>query len=167
MEKTLNQRVGRLKNGIPGFYRTQGFKLRMWVLILAFVLLIAGAVTVLTIKANIWNGRTYVLPYSYSYYKNHLLDFDPVKELIEERDLSRARFEEAVNLTVIERRTLTNEELLSHGLVGIVPSAEILRDTKNYGVTRFYWVVLDQDGNCLYQGIDASSFVSALLNAGF
>ena len=167
MEKTLNQRVGKLKNGIPGFYRTKSFRLRVWALILALALLIAGAVTVASIKANIWTGRVYVFVYSYSYYKNNLLKFDPISELLDKRDLSRDRFEEAVNLTVIERKTLTDAEIEGHGLDGIVPSAEVLHGTNTYGITRFYWVVLDGDGQCLYQGISAKDFVSTLLEAGF
>ena len=167
MEELQIKDLSRLKNGIPGFYRTRSLKLKLGALILVALLIIGGALTAYFIRANIWEGRVYIFAYSYSFYTNHLRDFSPIDELMEDRGLSRSEFESAAQVTFVERKTLTDELLRKLGIDEIVPSAEVLRGTKPYGVTRFYWVLLDGNGECLYQGINAADFIEALIASGF
>jgi hypothetical protein len=126
-----------------------------------------GVVCAVILNGNVWSGRIYVFSYSYSLFNNNFYKSGAVDTLIDERELTRSEFEDVTGLVVVERKTLTDEKIKELGLDGIVPSAETLRGSKPYGITRFYCVLLDGDGKCLYQGVDMAAFIAALRESGF
>ena len=167
MDKSVNRELNGLKFGISGFYRTRGFKIRLLALTALLLLIVFSICAIVTLNESVWSGRIYVFAYSNSFYSNNFYKMSSVEKLLDERDLSRSEFEDVARVTVIERKRLTQDRLVALGLDGIVPDAETLSGTKPYPITRFYCVLLDKDGNCLYQGINIADFIEALRASGF
>ncbi len=170
MDKDLSRDVGKMQNGIRGFYRSKRFKTRVIALVLVLVVLIGVACGLLFIRDNTWTGKVYIIPYTESVYKNNFYRFSEIKKLLEEREMTSSSFERLANVTVIPRNTITDIEIESYGLKELLPSASELRAQKSVG--RVTIILMDGKSNVLYQADDSmriaiAGLIEALNESGF
>ena len=164
MDKTVKGGVGELAGGIPGFYRTRRYKIRVIALMLAVLILVSVAVIGVIVRERVWNGKVYVFSYISSVYEHFFYTKGPIAELLYERDMTKGDFEQAARVTVTERKYMKEDWISDEGLADDVPPLKELK--KLHGAT-FYIVVLDGDGKCVYSGTDINEFVDALVASGF
>ena len=169
MEKDLNRDIGKMQNGIKGFYRSSRFKTRVGAIVLFTILLIGLACGLLFLRDRTWSGRVYVFAHSNSVYSTYFYKNSSMDAILKDRDLSISEFENLTNLTVIQRKTVSDAEIEAHGLTGIVPDAQTMH---SMSVSAFIIVLTDNSGNVIFYGNDAFSvvikkFANALLESGF
>ena len=61
----------------------------------------------------------------------------------------------------------TEYDLLVETLRQKDPAASPLEEIKSYGTLDYYFVIIDSEGECIYQGTDIAAFFDALRGSGF
>lgn len=164
MNKKRKTGIGALSDGIAGFYRTKRYKIKILAIILAITLLVSGVLLACLIKDRAWDGRVYVMPSANAFYEVLFYKKSDTVAFLKERGIDRADFERTARVTALPRGTLTEEKLADAGLSGFgLPLEEI----KGYGTLDYYFVIIDGDGKCIYQGTDIAAFFDALRGSGF
>lgn len=159
MDKTLSRDIGKLQNGIGGFYRTKGFKIRMAICILLVALIIAGIFVGVYFSTR-FNGRVILLCKLSGAY-NHFYQYNP--ELLSELGMTKDEFESKASLEVICGTTTEwYEQLRRLGISGIdYESAASIKPTK------CYIILTNNNGEIVYQGTDVLSLATNLKSLGF
>lgn len=162
MDKDLSRDVGKMQNGIRGFYRSKRFKTRVIALVLALVIIIGLTGSILYIQSKTWSDITYILPCTQAAYSNNFYKAAYISRIIQTKNISQKDFEKMANLKILPRKTITQEQIDKAGIAKYLPSVEELRDMS---LGTLIIIMVDKKGNLTFY--DKGSYFNVCNSYGY